>query len=98
MSAYHLNARTLSELDRIADYTLANWGPAQADRYMSELFERFQWLAENPMLGRTRDEIRPGVKSYRQGSHMILYRIDEPDIFVIGIPHATADFGAYFKT
>lgn len=96
MSTYRLSARTLSELDLIADYTLLNWGSAQADRYMSDIFDRFQWLAQNPMLGRSRDEIRPGVRSFRQGSHMILYEIIGSDIYVLGIPHASADFLDHF--
>jgi toxin ParE1/3/4 len=72
---YTLTDRALAEIDEIADFTLANWGDGKADAYIEELFDRFEWLGENPMLGRSRDELRAGVRSWRQKAHMIFYRL-----------------------
>jgi toxin ParE1/3/4 len=81
----------------IADFTLEQWGDRKAAAYIDAIKERYEWLATNPMLGRSRDEVRHGLRSFPQGSHMIFYRAIEDGIEIAGIPHAASDFGTYFE-
>ncbi|MGD9814261.1 MAG: type II toxin-antitoxin system RelE/ParE family toxin [Hyphomonadaceae bacterium] len=70
---FRVTARAQADLDDIADYSLRTWGRAQAARYLQALEARFQWLADNPQLGRARDEVAQGYRSFRQGSHIVFY-------------------------
>jgi toxin ParE1/3/4 len=48
-----------------------------------------QRLADNPALGRSCDDVRPGLRRMEQGSHVMLYRQDGRDIFISRIFHRT---------
>jgi toxin ParE1/3/4 len=98
LTTYILTLRSQKEIDDIADYTLANWGEAQADRYIAALYDRFAWLAGQPLLGKKRDDLSPDVRSFRQGSHVVFYRSIKGGIEIVGIVHASADFEAYFDS
>ncbi len=63
----------------------------QTDKYILQLRKRVQWLTDNPMLGRTRDEIKEGYRSFREGSHVIFYRTTGDAIEIIGILHQNMD-------
>lgn len=63
MSRYRLTARALKDLDQIADYTLAQWGERQTEKYLSDMAARFEWLGDNPGAGRVRE--RPGKRGAR---------------------------------
>lgn len=43
------------------------------------------------MLGRSRDEVKEGYRSFNEGSHIIFYRVAESAIEIIGIPHKNMD-------
>lgn len=97
MSAFGLTPRALKDLDAIADYTLENWGAGQMETYLRALNDRFQWLADNPMLGRDRNDVGRGFRSFRQGAHLIFYIVSTDGIHIIGVPHASMDIDAYFN-
>lgn len=97
MRRVRITPRALADLDAIADYTLATWGENQTKKYLAELQQRFQWLAEHPHAGRIRDEIRDGFYSYPHGAHVIFYLIEPKYIAVIGVPHGAMDIEAYFS-
>ena len=96
--AHHVSRRAGTDLDDIALHTLLTWGAPQMERYMRSLDARFLWLAENPDLGRRRDEITPGLRSFLEGSHSIFYRMTGEDIEIVAVLHhaqnATQALGA----
>ena len=96
MSRYRVTPRALKDLDAIADHTLKTWGVRRTERYLSELEERFQWLADHPFAGRDRSEIREGFRSYPHGSHVIFYIVEADLVAIIGVPHGAMDIEAYF--
>lgn len=85
-----------AELRSIADYTAQTWGDRQMERYIADLRQRMLWLANNPKLGRSRDDVRFGLRVFRQGHHLIFYRIKGDTVEIIGLPHASMDIAAYF--
>ena len=91
---YRLTPRALADLDAIADFTIEKWGIEQLETYLGTLLERLVCLAENPLLGRDRNEIQPGYRSIPVGSHVVFYVIDGDFINIIGIPHKSMDIGA----
>jgi len=42
--------RAKSDLISIAEYTLKEWGESQAAKYIDQLEDSCQWLAQNPSL------------------------------------------------
>ncbi|MCR6645340.1 MAG: type II toxin-antitoxin system RelE/ParE family toxin [Terricaulis sp.] len=97
MKRFRLTPRALADLDEIADYSLAAWGPAQTLRYLRDLDKRFAWLAENPLLGTAREELGAGYRCFRQGAHLVFYVIKEDEVIIIGVPHRARDVDAYFS-
>lgn len=91
VAEYRLTPRALSDLDNIADHSLERWGAARAALYLESLQRRFQWLAENPDLGRNRDEIAPRYRSFPEGQHVIFYVVMQAAIAIIGVPHGAMD-------
>lgn len=98
MRRFHVTRRAQADLDQIADYSFRTWGESQTERYLDAFNTRFAWLAENPAIGRARDDVRPSYRSFRQGAHIIFYVVRaDGDVLIIGVPHASMDFEAYFK-
>ena len=71
----------------IGVYTLRTWGEAQANRYISQLEDCCQRLADNPALGRSCDEVRPGLRRMEQGMHVVFYREEADGILISRILH-----------
>ena len=94
---FRLTPRAAADLNHIAAYTLRKWGRRQATAYLKALNDRFAWLAEYPEIGRARPEVLPGLRSFREGSHIIFYRMRETVIEIIGVPHMAMDIDSYFQ-
>ncbi|MYF70403.1 MAG: type II toxin-antitoxin system RelE/ParE family toxin [Proteobacteria bacterium] len=94
---YRLTRRAESDLESIADYTLRQWGRPQMTAYVTTLIDRFNWLAENPGVGRARPEVFLGLRSFREGSHIVFYRERDAVIEIVGVPHMSMDIDAYFQ-
>ena len=54
-------------------------------------------LASNPMMGRRRDELFPGLRSFAVGSHVIFYRVMSDGTDVIRVLHAARDIPSLFR-
>ena len=95
-TAYGLTPRAAADIDLIADYTIETWGLAQLETYLQGLYNRFEWLADNPFAGRERNDVHPGYRSYPEGRHLIFYIVNEDYVDIIGIPHKSMDVGPFF--
>jgi len=94
---YRLTPTALRDLDAIADYTLANWGADQMDRYIHGLMDRCAWLADHPNAGRRRPDFHPDYLCFREGKHLVFYLSQPAEITIIGIVHQSMDVVAYFE-
>ena len=65
--------------------------------YLTTLVDRFEWLAENPRIGRARPELLAELRSFREGSHIISCRERETGIEIIGVPHMSMDIDTCFQ-
>lgn len=54
---FRVTPRAQEDLINIGLYTIRQWGVKQRNKYLQELDGRFQWLAGNPKLGKTRPDI-----------------------------------------
>jgi toxin ParE1/3/4 len=76
-----------ADLFNIGLYTFRTWGEIQTDRYIRQLEDCCQLLADNPALGRPCDEIRPGLRRMKQGKHVVFYREELGGILISRILH-----------
>jgi toxin ParE1/3/4 len=80
-----------ADLRNIGRYTEERWDPAQKQRHLDALRERFAALRHNPALGAARNEFTAGLRSLTAGQHVVFYR-DYPDrIEIMRVLHASHD-------
>lgn len=91
-NGFRLTPAALDDLKDIARYTQNKWGKKKCTVYLRALDSRFTWLAENPTLGLSRNDIQSGYLSYPEGKHIIFYRKCGDWIEVLGILHQSMDF------
>jgi toxin ParE1/3/4 len=85
-----------ADLEDIENYTLETWGEAQRDRYISGLFEKFDAVAANPALGRSRPELAEGVRSLPHEQHVIFYEIIGERCHILRVLHHARDVAQQF--
>jgi toxin ParE1/3/4 len=84
-----------ADLDVIATYIAAD-NPRAAARTIARIKGKAQALAEAPGIGRPRDELLPGIRSFAVGRYVIFYRPTSPGIEVIRVLHGMRDIDAIF--
>jgi toxin ParE1/3/4 len=77
--------------DHIADDSLT-----AADHWVDRLDEEFRLLASQPMMGRARDELASGVRSFPFGRYVIFYVPLDDGIDVVRVLHGSRDIDAIF--
>jgi len=87
MSTARFSHMAKADLLSIGVFTIQNWGAAQAERYLDGLEKCAQMLARNPAVGRRCDWIRPGLRRFEKGRHVIFYRLEQDCILVARILH-----------
>jgi toxin ParE1/3/4 len=97
---YRIRALAQADLESIWLYTCEQWGVEQADTYLNALIQRFEWLAENPKLGKPRDDIKQGYFCFPEGMHLVFYVLNKQglknsQVEIIGIPHQQVDITEY---
>lgn len=75
MEGYRLSQNAKLDLKRIYIQGLSMYGEVQANKYLNDFFDRFEQLAEQPLLYPAVDEIRSGYRRSVCGVDSIYYRI-----------------------
>ena len=81
------SAEAQADIDLIAAYTTDTWGWQQTDRYLGQLEDSFQLLADNPRLGRCCDAISAALHRHEVGKHVIFYRLKSGGVRFVRILH-----------
>ena len=98
MAHYLLSESAQQDIISIRNYTMERWGKEQTSKYLGLLEQRLEWLANNPALGKERDEVEKGYISFPEGRHIIFYRIAESGVEVMSIIHQSEDIDAHFNS
>ena len=72
---YKLRQAAKDDLKGIGRYTLKNHGKAQRNKYLLGLNERFEYLGENPLFGRSCDDVKEGYHCSDYQKHVVFYTI-----------------------
>jgi toxin ParE1/3/4 len=86
---YKLRQEAIEDLKEIGGYPLKNHGKNQRHIYLQGIKKRFESLADMPLMGRPRNEIKEGYYSRDYNKHIIFYLIQESYIEVLGVLHET---------
>ena len=89
--------RAQRDFENILFHTLQQWGEEQRDKYALAMTRALQVLGENPNLGRARDDLAPGYRSYLVEQHVILYRVTTRSVRVSRIIHNRMDARSAMK-
>jgi len=87
-----LTKAALGDLRSIRAYTLETWGPDQEQRYLAQIWSRFEDLRQNPERYRLRPDLFPGCRIAAEGKHVILFRTHEGHLEIARVLHAAMDF------
>ncbi len=92
MSPVDLSPKAKSDLSDIWDYTLAEWGIDQAEKYVRKLWAAMQTQARDPSTSTEISDVRKGYRKLRSGSHVIFFKLAGDGIDVVRILHQRMDF------
>jgi toxin ParE1/3/4 len=72
----------LDDRERIWDYYVGIAGRHTAEKIFRDLAEVIALIESHPFAGRTRNEVRPGLRSFAAAPHVVFYRVldDTPEI------------------
>lgn len=86
-----------NDLAEIWDY-IADDNENRADAFVDLIDQKFQELASHPNMGRSRDELAQGLRSFPVGRYVIFYRPMPEGVEIIRVLHGSRDLNAIFKT
>ncbi len=72
VTEYRLSPAAHNDLHAIWSYTAHIWSVTRAETYIRGMVDDMALLVRHPEIARERPEIRPPVRLYRSGSHLII--------------------------
>lgn len=93
MSDVILSPKAKSDLSDIWDYTYAEWGADQAEKYVRDLWDTMQEQTQGLTKSVDIGDVRKGYRKVRSGSHVIFFKVPKDGVVdVIRILHIKMDF------
>ena len=82
----------LAELDDIWYYVATESSSIEAaERLLNAINDQFALLSKHPLLGRSRDDLRPGLRSITVGAYVVLYRVEDEDVVILHVLQGRRD-------
>lgn len=94
MAGFRVSKAAQADIREIGRYTQEQWGRDQRRVYLDGLNDRFQHLANTPMLAAERQEFDPPVRIYPYQKHLIVYVIEDGGILIVRVLHQRMDVPA----
>ena len=91
-----IRPRAKADLADIWGY-IAEDSEARADAFVESIDMKLQTLAENPSIGKGREALGEGIRSFPVGRYIIFYRPLLDGIDVIRVLHSARDLDAVFE-
>lgn len=70
---------------------IAQDSPRAAGRVLTAIDRKCKMLARSPKLGRRREELSPGMRSFPVGSYVVFYRVMHGGVEIIRVLHGARD-------
>ena len=95
MAGYALSPAARADIEEIWDYTVRQWGEAQAERYTRNIRDTCKALGDGTLSGRSAEDIRAGYYKAAVGSHVLFYRVRPNVVEIVRILHRNMDVGRH---
>ena len=96
MQNFRLSTAAESDLTDIWTYR-AETSEARADELIEKLVKQFMMLVNFPEAGRSRPEIKMGLRSFVAERHVIFYRVIDEGIEIARVLYGTRDIDKIFS-
>ena len=90
---YKLSEAAAEDIEGILTRSTLDFGLERTESYSQSLTQCLELLGNNPEMGNTVDEIRPGYRCFLHESHVIFYTPREQGISIVRILHKRMDAG-----
>ena len=92
MARLRVSRKARAELDNIWLYVARQSGSAEiANRIIDSITARFWLFSRYPNIGRSRDDLRPGLRSSVAGDYVIIYRVENDTVIIDHVLHGSRD-------
>ncbi|MGH9843873.1 MAG: type II toxin-antitoxin system RelE/ParE family toxin [Blastocatellia bacterium] len=94
--------RTIRVAERAQEDLLEIWeyiggeNPENAERLLQSLREKFELLLGHPLIGRERNELFIGLRSFPAGRYIIFYQPMDYGIEILRVRHSASDLRKLF--
>ena len=85
------------DIEAITDYLAENRGFETSDRFIKGMTDRLTQLTQLPQMGRSRDEIFPGVRSLLYEKYLIFYTVTDDVVEINRVANGRQDLNQLFK-
>lgn len=85
--SYTLSKAAEKDIEEIIEYSYANFGHNQAEKYRNNLNQTIKNLSQSEYLGKKIDYTGKNLRKYIHQSHAIYYEIENKNIFIIRVLH-----------
>jgi len=87
-----------TELDEIWYYVATESSSIEvAERLLDAFRDQFVLLSKHPRLGRSRDDLRPGLRSITVGAYAVLYRVEGEDVVILHVLQGRRDIRSFLQ-
>lgn len=84
------------DLTEIWEY-IAEDGANRADAFIDRVDAKLRALAVQPMMGRARDELAAGLRSFPIGRYVVFYEVVMDGIALVRVLHSARDIDPQFE-
>ena len=92
----NISKEAISDLNEIWDF-IASGNNRNADGFIDELFSKCVEISKLEAVGRKRDELFPGLMSLAHKKHVIFFRREQNDVWIVRILNGARDLGSVFN-
>ena len=90
-----LSRLAVEDVEFVHDYTVTEWGEAQALKYVGALWEALEEISAFPERWRRRPDIHKDCRVRVYGRHLIVYRIRDGTVEVSRILHGAMNLRSH---
>jgi toxin ParE1/3/4 len=87
--------RASADLSEIWEF-IAQENIERADGFIDRIDEKFRVLAAQPLIGRGRKELGPGIRSIAMAPYVIFYEALPDGVLIVRVLHGARDVEAHF--
>jgi toxin ParE1/3/4 len=76
---------------------LSQYSQEASDKFLEEIMETCELLAAQPGMGRKRDDLRLGLRSFGVKDYLVFYRVSGDELEVVRVVSGRRDLEALFS-